>query len=325
MKAAPVKGSVIWKLPGSQEIYVLDQRGGDDMFLLSCFDKALQPYMLKGGIKMIELHEVPSFFKHWDPVKQDDISSTTKEEYMEWVKRAKKEIDKGYLHKVVLAQKQWQETSVGILTMFDALMKNNPNAFVYAFHLENSITMLGASPENLLRHRGGILYTEALGGTKTREQYTEKEFLEHRHISNYIEEILSRKTNALKKGEMTTRRAGLVEHLLTPFELPSSGMENDLDLAYALHPTPAVCGMPYKEAVDFIMYTENFDRKFYSGFLGPVAASGDFSLFVNLRCAEYYRNGVLLYAGAGLNNMSDPKDEWLETMQKMQTILRCIS
>jgi isochorismate synthase len=240
------------------------------------------------------------------------------------VEKARNAIRSGQLNKVVLAQKQWQDASVDLYGMFNKLAINNPNAFVYAFKLENNTIMLGASPESLLSRSGDHLFTEALGGTKTREQYTEKELLEHRHISQYIETLLSNRNYTVKKGAMTTRHAGLVEHLLTPFELSSGGLEKDLDLAYALHPTPAVCGWPYQEAFDLITHTENFDRRFYSGFLGPVTASGDFSLFVNLRCAEYYRNGLLLYAGAGLNELSDPEDEWQETQQKMQTILRCL-
>ena len=56
------------------------------------------------------------------------------------------------------------------------------------------------------------------------------------------------------------------------------------ELVEALHPTPAVCGLPKQEAIDFITANESIDRKYYSGYCGPWNVGGKTALFVSLRC-----------------------------------------
>jgi isochorismate synthase len=102
--------------------------------------------------------------------------------------------------------------------------------------------------------------------------------------------------------------------------LVSKGLGEDLNLRDAMHPTPAVCGLPREKAKRFIDNFENFDRKYYAGFLGPVFSNGDFYSMVNLRCTEAYHSCYVLYAGAGVNAMSVAKDELLEIKRKLKTI-----
>jgi isochorismate synthase len=87
-----------------------------------------------------------------------------------------------------------------------------------------------------------------------------------------------------------------------------------------LHPTSAVCGMPKEPATAFLKSFENYDREFYSGFLGPVNMDNYTSLFVNLRCAQLLDRKAYLYAGAGVTSDSNPEREWRETLIKNQTI-----
>lgn len=87
-----------------------------------------------------------------------------------------------------------------------------------------------------------------------------------------------------------------------------------------LHPTSAVCGMPRKEAHDFLQENEGFDRSFYAGFLGPVNIQDETSIYVNLRTASIRGNKAILYAGAGVTEESDPEKEWEETELKCQII-----
>jgi isochorismate synthase len=91
-----------------------------------------------------------------------------------------------------------------------------------------------------------------------------------------------------------------------------------------LHPTPAVCGFPKESALNFIKENEAFDRGYYSGFLGPVSHENHQQFFVNLRSGMCYQNGLMLMAGAGINEMSVEEDEWVETERKMDTLLNCV-
>ena len=113
----------------------------------------------------------------------------------------------------------------------------------------------------------------------------------------------------------------------------------------ALHPTPAVCGLPKKTAHDFILCNEGYSRNYYTGFLGEInlkiekkratsrrnienLAYGTIKkhthLFVNLRCMEIDAQGAQLYVGGGVTSSSDPEAEWEETVHKLSTVARVL-
>jgi isochorismate synthase len=91
-----------------------------------------------------------------------------------------------------------------------------------------------------------------------------------------------------------------------------------------LHPTPAICGFPLSKSLEFINEFESFNREYYAGFLGPISKSGDFSLWVNLRCAKIQSSTINFYAGAGIVEGSDPEAEYLETERKMDTLRQLV-
>ncbi len=80
-----------------------------------------------------------------------------------------------------------------------------------------------------------------------------------------------------------------------------------LELASALHPTPAVCGTPTEKAREAIQEIEPFDREFFTGMLGWSDINGDGEWIVTIRCAEVEENSLRLYAGAGIVAESKPE------------------
>ena len=96
-----------------------------------------------------------------------------------------------------------------------------------------------------------------------------------------------------------------------------------LDLALAVHPTPAVCGTPTEKARRVIAGLEG-DRGFYAGAVGWADSDGDGDWMVTIRCAEIDadRAGATTWAGGGLVADSDPDDEVAETGAKLRTVLR---
>jgi isochorismate synthase len=118
------------------------------------------------------------------------------------------------------------------------------------------------------------------------------------------------------------------------------------DLVTALHPTPAVCGLPLREAKHFILENENYDRMFYTGFLGELnfkkkasrnrnrrnqensayrTVTNTSDLYVNLRCMQLADHKATLYVGGGITANSEAGKEWLETQSKAQTMLRILA
>lgn len=97
-----------------------------------------------------------------------------------------------------------------------------------------------------------------------------------------------------------------------------------LELAIALHPTPAVCGSPAERARESILDIESFDRGFFTGMVGWCNALGDGEWIVTIRCAEVEENELRLFAGAGVVGESKPEEELAETTAKLQTMLRAM-
>ena len=91
-----------------------------------------------------------------------------------------------------------------------------------------------------------------------------------------------------------------------------------------MHPTPAVCGLPKQSAKDFILQNENYNRDFYTGFLGEINILNKTDLFVNLRCIQIVDNIAYIYIGCGITKDSIPDKEFLETVNKSITMKRVI-
>ena len=121
------------------------------------------------------------------------------------------------------------------------------------------------------------------------------------------------------EGPYTTRAANLA-HLRSDFTFTLSDSHHLGTLLQALHPTPAVCGLPKREAFDFIQRNESSPRLYYSGFQGPLQPVGDTHLYVSLRCMMINGGHYSLYAGGGLLKDSIEESEWQETEAKLNTM-----
>ena len=99
------------------------------------------------------------------------------------------------------------------------------------------------------------------------------------------------------------------------------------DILQALHPTPAVCGLPKEDAFRFILSHEGYDRSYYAGFFGRWEPEGKTALYVNLRCMQCGEGAekIRLYAGGGILPASVCEEEWMETERKLQTMKYVIS
>ncbi len=313
---------IVYRLPGSNQIQTFFVQEGEETFIIHPFDRLKISVQLKGVSKAIHLLEAKEIIDSWTLPEwtERDINY---DNYKSIVSKAIEQISEGAFDKVVLARQKliYSETKFG--DAFENLVERYPDAFVYAFCIDGE-AMIGASPETLLSYEKGQLKTEALGGTRTHGVYTEKEYQEHQQIVDYITEGIRKIDYTCQVMPVQERLAGKVEHLRSEIRIDSKGIENDLNLLQVLHPTSAVCGMPYEASEKFIKYNEGFDRAFYAGYLGSVCKNSSFKFFVNLRCASVFRGVYLLSAGAGINHLSVPEDEFEETNNKFQTIAQCL-
>jgi isochorismate synthase len=219
------------------------------------------------------------------------------------------------------------------VTAFEALCRRYPDAFVSLVSIPGLGTWLGASPELLLSLSDNNLSTVALAGTQgysdniplSAVTWGTKEIEEQALVSEYIRDFF-RRLELPRFAEIGPRTvaAGNVAHLQTTFEIdlePRRLLRLANQVLHDLHPTSAVCGMPKREALSFILENEKYDRAFYSGFLGPVHVENRSQLFVNLRCMQLKQEHAILYVGGGITQDSVPEAEWEETVLKSNTLL----
>jgi isochorismate synthase len=259
---------------------------------------------------------------------------TSKNDFVKIVEKAIGAIKNGDLHKVVPARVK----KIALDDDFDPidaiinLCKAYPNAFINFFHLPNLGTWIGASPEILIATKGDEFHTMSLAGTQKAQgenplksaSWTQKEIEEQALVSRYIVDCFKkiRLREYIESGPKTVI-AGNLLHLRSDFKVnmettnfPQLGSV----MLQLLHPTSAVCGMPRKEALDFLQQHEEFDRSFYAGFIGPVNIEQETSIYVNLRTARLLDKSAMLYAGAGVTEDSNPEKEWEETEIKCEII-----
>lgn len=284
------------------------------------------------------VHEDQSF-DYGDFLGTPTSFKATKESFLELVQKCKDSIKKGYYQKIVPSRREKFRTEKKFhpIKELAKLCEAYENAFVSLVYLPNQGLWLGATPELLISvDEKQNFETISLAGTQeirpgfelAQVSWTQKEIEEQALVSRYI-------VNCFKKIRLRefdeygpkTVKAGNLIHLKTSFKVnmkevnfPQLGSV----MLNLLHPTSAVCGMPMIPAAKFLQENEAYDREYYSGYLGPVNYDGQTALYVNLRCAKVYKNDLILFAGAGVTEDSDPEKEWTETEIKFQTLLNVI-
>ena len=214
--------------------------------------------------------------------------------------------------------------------VFYRACKRYIHSYMYLFHTPQTGTWMGNSPEILLSGKKNEWHTVALAGTQLLrngqlpEIWDEKKRKEQQLVTDYIRNCLLSYNVCTNESGSYSVQAGELAHLKTDFHFSLSDNQNLGELLNILHPTPAVCGLPKEKAIRFINDNEGYDRRCYSGFIGCMNPDEQTDLYVNLRCMQIEDNRLLLYAGGGLIASSDLEEEWMETEDKLQTILRII-
>ncbi|AVM00196.1 isochorismate synthase [Gordonia iterans] len=227
-----------------------------------------------------------------------------------------------------------------------ALRTGDPHGSVFVADLAPSgraSTLVGASPEVLVRKRGRTVSCRPLAGSAARSTdpavdaqrrrtlaASAKDRAEHRFVVEAIADALSPFCRTLEvPAAPEVMATPAMWHLGTPIrgELADSA-SSALDLALTVHPTPAICGTPTAQARDHILSTEE-PRGFYAGAVGWARAGvdgGDGEWMVAIRCAEVHADGrsARTWAGGGIVAASDPDDEVAETEAKLATVLRAM-
>ena len=250
------------------------------------------------------------------------------------ISAATEAIKEGEFDKVVLARYADQKipSNFSAQNFYEKICSLYPNSFCSLVYTPEFGLWIGASPELLASSSDSQFQTISLAGTKSLESnqplsqiaWTQKEIEEQAFVSRYIIDCFKKiRLREFSEQGPQTVKIGDIVHLKTNFTVDKSKIKFENlanQMLNLLHPTSAVCGMPINEAKNFIRQHENFDREFYSGFLGPVNMAGKTDLFVNLRCMKVEEDKIRFFAGAGITKASIPSAELKETTLKMNVL-----
>ncbi len=263
--------------------------------------------------------------------------TTSRDAWREGVGEALERIHGEELRKVVLAQALEARLAADFprAATLERLAGKYPDCHRYCFEPDDGKSVFfGATPERLVSVRGRTVGTDALAGTTGRgETPAEDEWLaeelladeknghEHELVADTVREQLEPYAASVVAGERRVRRLATVQHLHTPITAELSADRHVLELVEALHPTPAVGGLPPTRALETIHETEPFDRGWYAAPVGWIDAAGNGAFAVAIRSAVADRRRATLFAGVGVVADSDPDREWDEIQLKYRPIL----
>ncbi|OYR64763.1 isochorismate synthase [Halorubrum ezzemoulense] len=263
--------------------------------------------------------------------------TTSRDAWRESVGAAVDRIADGDLQKVVLAQALEADLAADFprAATLERLAEKYPDCHRYWFEpAAGESAFFGATPERLVSLRGRTVETDALAGTTGRgETPSEDEWLarellddeknvhEHELVAETVRDQLEPFAASVSAGERRVRRLATVQHLHTPITAELDADRHVLELVEALHPTPAVGGLPPDRALTTIRETEPFDRGWYAAPVGWIDAAGNGAFAVAIRSAVGTRRRATLFAGVGVVSDSDPDREWDEVQLKYRPIL----
>lgn len=239
----------------------------------------------------------------------------------------------GAFKKVVLARAIDEIIPAGtdVATVLARLRALVPDGTVYAHDLDDGSIFIGVTPELLFAANGLHLETLALAGSAPDDQAggmaglmdSTKQRKEHGLVVEHLVQVLRGRCRpfAVPTAPLAQRRGGLL-HLESRLSAELLAQDH-LGLIAALHPTPAVCGLPSPAAAHYLARHEHLHRGLYAGVLGWLADDA-------CRCVVPLRGGILrdgharLFAGAGIVETSDADDELAETEWKLAVMRRAL-
>lgn len=265
---------------------------------------------------------------------QDVLPSS---EWMNLVADTVELIRHGVYEKVVLAR----ALRVSAGAPFDSgailrrLRQSYPGASIFAIQRGQRL-FVGATPERLVSVQDGYVRTMALAGSAPRGPNDEqdrqlgdellrsaKNKQEHALVVERMRESLAPLCETIVVAEKPRLlRLRNIQHLETPITARLLPGKSILETLEALHPTPAVGGLPGLAALERIRDCEQLDRGWYAGPVGWVDAGGNGDFAVALRSALLNGRQATLFAGCGIVADSDPQNEYAESCLKFKAMLR---
>lgn len=274
-----------------------------------------------------------------EPDSDPDFTSTmTRDEFEAAVERIREYIRAGDVFQVVLSQRLGMELEAGPFSLYRALRSLNPSPYLYFLELDG-LTLVGSSPEVLVRVEDGTVTVRPIAGTRPRGETPEqdralaselaedeKELAEHRMLVDLGRNDVGRvaEYGSVEVPElMVVERYSHVMHLVSQVEGKLREGVSAMDVFRACFPAGTVSGAPKIRAMEIIDELEPVRRGPYAGAVGHFGWGGmSMDTAITIRTVVVVGSRAYVQAGAGIVADSDPGKEYDETLNKARALLR---
>ncbi|WP_066057616.1 isochorismate synthase [Robertmurraya korlensis] len=271
-----------------------------------------------------------------------NLSTVTEVNPEGWKKRVSEVVEllkAGTMKKVVLARElrlQFEE-QIPVEPVIMNLLEEQRESFVFAFESKGDC-FIGASPERLVKKVKKDVYSTCLAGSIARGKSLkedeelgnellsdEKNLNEHQFVVDMIKEAMDKVCHEVRiPARPQLMKMKHIQHLYTPVVGVANEESSLLQLVNLLHPTPALGGLPRKEAVQSIRTMEDLDRGMYAAPIGWIDFDGNGEFAVAIRSGLLQGDEASLFAGCGIVKDSDVESEYHETNIKFRPMLSAL-
>jgi anthranilate synthase component 1 len=265
-------------------------------------------------------------------------SSSTRQQFEAGVERIREYIRAGDVFQVVLSQRLGMELRASPFDLYRALRSLNPSPYLYYLELDG-LTLVGSSPEVLVRLEDGVVTVRPIAGTRKRGKTPEedralaadlladeKELAEHRMLVDLGRNDVGRvvEYGSVKIPDLiVVERYSHVMHLVSQVEGKLRAGLSAIDAFRACFPAGTVSGAPKIRAMEIIDELEPVKRGTYAGAVGHFGWGGtSMDTAITIRTVAVTGGRAYVQSGAGIVLDSDPASEYEECLSKARALLR---
>ncbi|MBI5575647.1 MAG: anthranilate synthase component I [Deltaproteobacteria bacterium] len=262
-----------------------------------------------------------------------------KEKFLSAVRKAKEYIRDGEIIQAVLSNRARVPTGRTPSEVYRVLRALNPSPYMYLLRL-GDLSIVGSSPEILVRLEGGLVQLRPIAGTRPRGAAPEedrrleadllsdpKEIAEHVMLVDLGRNDVGRvaEWGTVKVDElMAVERYSHVMHIVSNVVGRLREGQSAFDVLRATFPAGTVTGAPKVRAMEIIEELEPFRRGVYAGSVGYFDFNGGMDFCITIRTIVMRNGEAMIQAGAGIVADSDPEREWQEIRSKARILFRAI-
>jgi anthranilate synthase component I len=266
-------------------------------------------------------------------------SNVSRAEFEQMVRTAKEYIAAGDIYQVVLSQRFEAPLAADPFTVYRALRHVNPSPYMYFLRVGGR-SIVGSSPEMLVRVEGRRVETHPIAGTRPRGRSededvrlaeelkrNEKERAEHVMLVDLGRNDVGRVSEygtVRVPTYMALERYSHVMHLVSIVEGKLDQQHDRLDALVACFPAGTVSGAPKVRAMEIIAELENQRRSVYAGAVGYLDFAGNLDFCITIRTVLIEKGRAYVQAGAGIVADSNPAAEYEETRDKARAVIRAL-